>query len=145
MSDIIIASNNSNKVKEIKQIISPYFDHVYSLKEKAIDVEVEETGLTFYENALLKAKEICKLSSISALADDSGLMVDCLNGQPGVHSARFAGYPCDDNKNNSLLLQKLKGVKNRKASFVSCIVIYNPDGTTISAEGKTRGEILSVQ
>lgn len=142
MNDIIIASNNKHKIAEIKQILANFFDNIYSLKEKGIDVEVEETGKTFYENALLKAKEICRLSGMAALADDSGIVVEHLNGEPGVYSARFAGYPCDDKKNNELLLKKLEGVSNRKAEFVSCIVIYNPDGKIITAEGKTKGEII---
>ncbi|MFW5780233.1 MAG: RdgB/HAM1 family non-canonical purine NTP pyrophosphatase [Bacillota bacterium] len=142
MKDIIIASNNQHKIKEIKQILGDFFDNIYSLKEKGIDIEVDETGKTFYENALIKAREISKISGMSALADDSGLMVEYLNGQPGVYSARFAGYPCDDNNNNKLLLKKLEGVADRRASFVSCIVIYKTDGSIISAEGKTDGEII---
>lgn len=142
MKEIVIASNNKHKVKEIKQLIGEYFDKIYSLKELNIDVEIEETGSSFYENALIKAKAISQRVNMQALADDSGLMVEYLDGKPGVYSARFAGAPSDDKKNNQLLIQKLKGIKNRKACFKTCIVIFNPKGEIISAEGITEGEIL---
>ncbi|MDD4316335.1 MAG: XTP/dITP diphosphatase [Clostridia bacterium] len=139
--NIVIASNNAHKIDEIKQIIGEYFDKIYSLKELSVNVEVEETGSTFYENALLKAREVSRITGMTALADDSGLEVDALNGAPGVYSARFAGEGATDAKNNALLLEKLQGISDRKAAFVSCIIIFFPGGGTISAEGRTYGEI----
>lgn len=142
MKEIVIASNNKHKIKEIKQIIGDYFDKIYSLNELGIDIEIEENGDTFYDNSLIKAKTISDMTNMPALADDSGLMVDALDGKPGVHSARFAGFPSDDKKNIQLLLNKLNGENNRKANFVSCIVIFMPDGSIITSEGRTDGEIL---
>lgn len=139
---IVIASNNKHKIAEIKQIIGGCFDNIYSLKELDVHIEVEETGSTFYDNALLKAKEICRLTGMAALADDSGLEVDALGGAPGVFSARFAGEPSDDKKNNAYLLDKLKKVTDRRAAFVSCIVILFPSGEIVTAEGRTEGEII---
>ena len=103
-------------------------------------MEIEEDGDTFYENALKKAREVSRLSGSPALADDSGLIVEHLGG-PGVYSARFAGYPCDHEKNNDLLLRKLKGIENRKARFVCCVVVYYPNGKIVKAKGETLGEI----
>lgn len=139
---IVIASNNAHKITEIKDMLGGFFDRVLSLKELDIHIEVEETGSTFYENALLKAKEISRITGMTALADDSGLEVEALGGAPGVFSARFAGEPCNDKKNNAFLLKKLEGVTNRKAAFVSCIILYFPNGDIISAEGRTEGEII---
>lgn len=140
--NIVIASNNRHKIAEIKQIIGGCFENIYSLKELDVHAEVEETGATFYDNALLKAKEICRLTGMTALADDSGLEVEALEGAPGVFSARFAGEPSDDKRNNALLLEKLKKATDRRAAFVSCIVIYFPSGDIIAAEGRTEGEII---
>ncbi len=139
--NIVIAGNNRHKIAEIKDIIGSYFENIYSLKELDIHIEVEETGSTFYDNALLKAKEICRLTGMTAIADDSGLEVEALGGAPGVYSARFAGEPSDDKKNNAYLLEKLKTVTDRRAAFVSCIMIFFPNGEIISAEGRTEGEI----
>lgn len=140
--ELVIASNNKHKIVEITQILGNFFDKVYSLKDLNIDIEIEETGNTFYENALIKAKAISELTNMAALADDSGLMVDALNGEPGVYSARYAGIESNDAENNALLLKNMQGVTDRKAHFVSCIVLYYPDGRVISTLGKTQGEIL---
>lgn len=141
MKDIVIASNNANKIKEIKQLIGEYFDKIYSLDELSIDIEIEENGQTFYDNALIKAKTIASLTNMIVLADDSGLMVDALGGRPGVYSARYAGDSCDDKNNIALLLKELDQKTCRKAKFVCCIVVYLPDGTIIVSEGITEGEI----
>jgi XTP/dITP diphosphohydrolase len=140
--ELVIASNNKHKIKEITQILGNYFDKLYSLSDLGIDVEVEETGNTFYENALIKAKTISEMANMVALADDSGLMVDALNGEPGVFSARYAGPECITEENNKLLLKNMSGITDRKASFVSTIVIYFPNGKIITTTGKTDGEIL---
>lgn len=140
--DIIIASNNKHKIREIKEILGDKFDNIFSLSDKNIDIEIEETGLTFYENALIKAETICKLTGLPTLSDDSGLEVEALNGAPGVYSARYAGEPSSDKKNNELLLKNLKNITNRKARFTCVIVLCYPDGSNISATGYCNGEIL---
>lgn len=142
MKEIVIASNNSSKIEEIKQIMGGCFDRMYSPKELGIDIDVLESGGSFYENALIKARAISDLTGKSALADDSGLTAEALNGAPGVFSARYAGYPADDKKNIEKLLNELSEQKNRRAAFVCCIVIYNRDGSVITAEGRVEGEIL---
>ena len=143
--DIIIASNNKNKVREIKQILAGSFDNFYSLQEVGIDIDIEETGTTFFENALLKAKTIADITGKVCIADDSGLMVDVLDGKPGVYSARFAGEPCNDKNNNEKLLSLLKEYPYSKktAKFVSTIVVYYPNNTYITASGEVKGHILT--
>ncbi|MEG1963687.1 MAG: XTP/dITP diphosphatase [Clostridia bacterium] len=140
--DLVIASNNKNKIKEIKAILNGKFEHIYSLSEQNINVEIEETGATFKQNALIKANAICKLCGLPTLADDSGLCVDALNNAPGVYSARYAGEPCNDANNNTLLLKNLQNCNNRKASFVSVVALVYPNGATYYGEGKIEGEIL---
>ncbi len=140
---LVLATNNNNKVREIKQILSNKFEEFITLKELGIDVEIEETGTTFFENSFIKASTITKMTGLPALADDSGLQVDALNGAPGIFSARFAGENADDNKNIDLLLEKMTTETNRKANFVSVVTVTYPDGKTISAEGKTFGRILT--
>ncbi len=139
--DLIIASNNKNKIKEIKEIAGDRFS-LFSLADKGIDIDVEETGLTFAENALLKAKAVSDLTGMAALADDSGLEVYALNGAPGVFSARYGGVHGDDNANNQRLLSELQGVTDRRARFVSVIALYCPNGECVFAEGAVEGVIL---
>lgn len=141
MMTVVAATNNKHKLKEITAILGGFFN-VTSLKDLGLDIDVEETGETFYDNALLKAKAVSEQSGMPAIADDSGLMVDALNGIPGVKSARYAGEPCDDKKNNEKLLAALQSIENRAAKFVSAIVLYFPDKTTYYAEGEARGVIL---
>lgn len=140
--ELVIASNNKNKIIEITQILGNFFDKLYSLKDLGIDIEIAETGSTFYENALIKAKEISKLTNMAALSDDSGLEVAALCGAPGVYSARYAGENATDEKNNALLLKNMEKITKRQAQFVSSIVLYYPDGKIVSALGSTQGEIL---
>ena len=138
---IAIATNNKNKVKEIRAVLGGHFDAMYSLEDLGINVEIEETGDTLTENALIKARTIRDLSGLPALADDSGLMVDALDGAPGVYSARYAGEEHDDKKNNALLLKNLEG-KPRTAHFCSVIALAYPDGKELTAEGRVEGHIL---
>lgn len=138
---IAIATNNKNKVKEIRAVLGEHFDAMYSLEDLGINVEIEETGDTLTENALIKARTIRDLSGLPALADDSGLMVDALDGAPGVYSARYAGEEHDDKKNNALLLKNLEG-KPRTAHFCSVIALAYPDGKELTAEGRVEGHIL---
>ncbi len=136
---IVIASGNAHKIKEIQDMLPEY--EVIGYKSLGFDFEIEENGKTFYENALIKAKAVSDAINLPALADDSGICVDALNGAPGIYSARYAGDG-DDLHNNTLLIENLKGEKNRKAKFVCCIVMYFPDGKIISATGETHGSIL---
>lgn len=142
--EFVVSSNNKNKLKEIRAIFGAEAV-LRSLSDENLDIEIEETGTTFYENALIKAKTVCGLTGKPTLADDSGLEVEYLNGAPGVYSARYAGEPANDELNNIKLLSELEGVEKekRKARFVSCIVIYYPNGEIISAEGTCEGIILT--
>lgn len=143
--ELVIASNNQNKIREIKQIIGDKFTKIYSLKELGVEVDVEETGATFFENSLIKAKAITEITGKASLADDSGLVVDVLGGAPGVYSARFAGEPCNDENNNDKLLKLLEGVKyeDKTARFVSVVTLYYPNGEYVFSEGSVEGHVLS--
>lgn len=144
MKKIILASNNSHKVQEIKEMLSDFPFEIVSLKEADIDVDVEETGATFMENAYIKAYEIHKLADgAMVLSDDSGLMVDSLGGAPGVYSARFAGEHGNDKKNNDKLLKLLEGksLEERKARFVCAIVLIVDEDRTIKVHGEVEGHI----
>lgn len=139
---LAIATNNQHKLQEIRAILGDSFEELLSLKDLGIDVDVEETGTTLEENALVKARAILALSGIATLADDTGLMVDVLNGAPGVYSARYAGEEHNDAKNRALLLKNLDGVKDRSAHFATVIALCYPDGKTLTASGRVNGEIL---
>lgn len=145
MKKLIVASNNQGKIKEIKQILSKYDINIVSLKDEKIDIEVEENGTTFMENAYIKASMIHKLvKDCMVLADDSGLMVDCLNGAPGIYSARFAGEHGNSKKNNDKLLDLLsKKDKDKKtAKFVCSMVLIVNDNKVIKVQGEVSGEII---
>lgn len=136
---IVLASGNKHKIKEIGAML-PEFE-VVGYKDFGVDFEIEENGSTFYENALIKAKTVSETLGLPALADDSGICVDALNGAPGIYSARYAGDG-DDNHNNQLLLKNMQGVTNRDAKFVCCMVFYKPNGEIVTATGETKGKIL---
>ena len=121
--DIIIATNNAHKVEEFKRILTPLGFNVFSLKDKNIKIDVEENGTTFEENAIIKAKAIYDIVKLPVIADDSGLCVDALNGEPGIFSARYGGKDLDQHSKNSLILKRLEGVENRSARFV-CAIAY---------------------
>ncbi|MBQ8528512.1 MAG: RdgB/HAM1 family non-canonical purine NTP pyrophosphatase [Clostridia bacterium] len=139
---LIIASNNSHKIGEIKKILSDKFDEILSLREAGIDHETVEDGTTFMENALKKAREISEISGECALADDSGICVDALGGAPGIFSARFAGEHGNDEKNNELLLEKLRGATDRSAHYTAAIALVYPDGKEVTFEGYMYGKII---
>lgn len=139
---LAIATNNAHKLQEIRAILRGQFDELLSLKDLGIDVDVEETGKTLEENALLKARTIQELCHMPTLADDTGLMVDALNGAPGVYSARYAGEEHNDANNRALLLKNLKNEQNRKAHFATVIAIVYPNGDFITSKGRVEGEIL---
>ena len=124
MKKLILASNNAKKLKELKAILSDMDVEILSQREAGCNFEVEETGTTFAENAYLKAKAVFDATGEATVADDSGLMVDALNGEPGVYSARYApgGHDASDKEKYMYLLSKLEGVTDRRAKFVM------PDG-----------------
>lgn len=139
---LVLATNNKHKVKEIKSILGDAFSEILTLSEAGLDIDIEETGKTFAENAFIKASTVQKLTNMAALADDSGLEVDALGGAPGVYSARYAGEDQNDKNNIKKLLKNMEKEENRKASFTTVLCLYYPSGKVVYAEGKTNGEIL---
>ena len=138
---LIIASNNNHKLIEIKAILGGLFEEILSMREAGIEHETIEDGSTFMENAVKKAKEIAEISGCCALADDSGICVDALDGAPGIYSARFCGHHGDDEANNRLLLEKRKGREDRGAHYTCAIALVYPDGRQVCAEGYMYGQI----
>lgn len=142
--DFILATNNMKKLAEMQRILSPLGINVVTAKMLGITLEeVEEDGETFEDNAKIKARAACKATNMPAIADDSGLCVDYLDGAPGVYSARFAGEHGNDEKNNDLLLEKLDGVpmEKRTAYYVCAICCTFPDGKEIVVRGECNGFI----
>jgi len=142
--DFILATNNMKKLAEMQRILSPLGINVVTAKMLGVTLEdVEEDGETFEDNAKLKARAACKEMNMPAIADDSGLCVDYLNGAPGIFSARFAGEHGNDEKNNDLLLEKLDGVplEKRTAHYVCAICCTFPDGREIVVRGECSGVI----
>ena len=137
---IVVATGNKHKLREIAEIFPDY--EIVSQKEMGFDGDVEETGATFEENALIKARAAVAALGCTAIADDSGLCVDSLGGQPGVFSARYAGLHGDDRKNRLLLLKNMENIIDRRAYFKSAIALVTPNGEELVVEGKTHGEIL---
>lgn len=123
---IILASNNKNKLREIKKELSIFGIDVISQKEAGYDIEVEETGTTFAENAILKAEEIFKMSKKPVIADDSGLQIDALNGEPGVYSARYAGENATDKDKINKVLNLMKNVTDntKRTARFRCAICY---------------------
>lgn len=138
---IIAATGNAGKVREIKKIFSDEKIEILSMGEIGIDIEIEENGTTFEENALIKARTISKMTGEIALADDSGLCVDAMGGAPGIYSARYAGEDATDAQRIEKLLAELDGEENRKAKFVSVIAVVFPDGTELTTVGEVHGQI----
>ena len=140
---IILATNNKSKVKEISEMMSGSDITFESLADAGINVEVEETGTTFEENALLKAREICKLSGKTTISDDSGLEIDALDGAPGIYSSRFMGEDTSYDIKNNALIEKLENVADpdRTARFRCCMALVLPDGREFVTEGAMEGII----
>lgn len=142
--DFILATNNMKKLAEMQRILSPLGINVVTAKMIGIELpEVEENGKTFEDNAEIKASSACKITKMPSIADDSGLCVDYLDGAPGIYSARFSGEHGNDEKNNDLLLEKLKGVpmEKRTAYYVCAICCIFPDGRRIVVRGECHGHI----
>lgn len=141
MKRLVLATNNQGKVAEIRELLSSSYDEIVTLADLGLDVKVEEDGDNFEANAIKKAVEISRRVEGDVLADDSGLSVAALGGRPGVRSARFAGENATDAQNNALLLEQMKGVKDRRAQFVCCIVLASGGKVKYSVEGTVDGEI----
>ena len=137
----VLATHNPGKLREMGEILSSFGVEVVSPADVGITVDVEETGTTFAENAMLKARAICAASGLPAIADDSGLCVDALNGAPGVYSARYGGEGLDDTGRYRLLLENMRGQTPRTAKFVSVITCCFPNGDVLSARGECPGTI----
>ena len=137
----VLATHNPGKLREMGEILKDFGIEVVSPRDLGITVDVEETGTTFAENAMLKAKAICKEANLPAIADDSGLCVDALNGAPGVYSARYGGEGLDDKGRYLLLLSSLRGAPTRAAHFACAVACAFPNGDTLTAEGRCDGSI----
>lgn len=142
---LLVASNNEHKVEEFRRILQPLGLRVASPVECGLRVDVHEIGSSFAENALLKARAFSSASGMPAVADDSGLAVDALNGEPGVYSARFGGPGLDDEGRYRLLLDRLSGVpeSDRSARFITAITLSTPCGETLAVAGTVDGVIAS--
>ena len=142
---IILASNNKNKMREFRELLAGTDAEPISQRDAGCDFEVDETGTTFEENAFLKADAVLKATGCIAVADDSGLVVDALNGEPGIYSARYGfGHDASDADRNRYLLGKLGDEKNRRARFVCCVCCCLPDGGLLPAMVLRAGLFASV-
>ena len=142
---LLIASNNAHKVREIREILSGYFDEMVTMREAGLSIDVVEDGATFQDNAVKKATEILEKSGFdAALADDSGLCVDALGGAPGVYSARYAGEGHDDAANNAKLMADMRDVPDGKRTcrFVSCVALARKGMPVLVAQGTAEGTLL---
>lgn len=138
----IIATNNPDKLVELERILKPLGIDAVSPKQANISLgDVEETGETFLENSFIKAQAACKKTGLPAIADDSGICVDYLDGAPGIYSARFAGEDATDEDKNNLILEKLKDTDDRGAHYTAAITCVFPNGDKLQVEGKCFGEI----
>lgn len=140
---IIFATGNKDKMKEIRMILSDLDVPVFSMKEAGVSADIEENGKTFVENAVIKATAVQKMTGDIVLADDSGLEIDFLNGEPGIYSARYMGEDTSYDIKNNAILERLKGVpeEQRTARFVCAIAAAMPDGSVLTSEGVMEGAI----
>ena len=138
---LVLASKNPHKLTEMQAILAQLGVEVVLERDVGADVEVEETGATFQENAFLKARAVMEATGLPAVADDSGLCVDALNGAPGVYSARYGGPELDDEGRYRLLLDNLRGQLDRRGKFVSAICCCFPNGDRVEARGECPGTI----
>ena len=143
MTDIVFATGNAGKVKEINMILADEQILVHTMQEAGITIEIEENGNSFEENAIIKAKEVAKYTNAVVLADDSGLEIDYLNGEPGIYSARYMGEDTSYRIKNQNLIDRLAGVpeEKRSARFVCVIAAVFPDGEVVTTKGVMEGMI----
>ncbi len=142
---VVLASKNKHKLEEIRKITDRFDMELVLQSEMGVDIDVEETGTTFEENSFIKAEAVMKATGLPALADDSGIAVDALNGEPGIYSARY-GFDdtLDDVGRLNLLLKNAEHIPDgqRQAKFVCVITMVSPDGSVIQARGEIHGELL---
>lgn len=143
MKKIVFASNNDGKIKEIKEILKDFDAEILTMKEAGADIEIEENGTTFEENALIKARAVMQITGEITMADDSGLEIDYLNGEPGVYSARYMGHDTSYDIKNNAIIERMKNVSgnNRSARFVCAIAAVFPDGKEFVEKGTMEGVI----
>ena len=141
--EFILATANPGKIKEMSDILKGFDIEIKTRADLGIDMEIEETGTTFIDNAMLKAVAICKTAGMPAIADDSGLMIESLDGRPGVYSSSFGGEDLTNEQRVVYLLDEMKNMEHREAKFVCTIVCVFPDGSVLSARGECRGKILT--
>lgn len=143
MKQIIFATGNEGKVREVQAIMADMDVEVLSLKQAGISVDIEENGTTFEENAIIKAREIAKLTDAVVLADDSGLEIDYLNKEPGIYSARYLGEDTPYTEKNRIILERMDGVEREKrtARFICAMAAVFPDGSVITTYGTIEGRI----
>jgi XTP/dITP diphosphohydrolase len=140
---IIFATGNKDKIKEIRAIFGDRVEEVLTMKEAGIDIDIEENGTTFLENALIKARSVAAHCDAIVMADDSGLVIDALNGEPGVYSARYLGRDTSYHEKNQNLIERLAGKEGeeRSARFVCAIAAVMPDGREFTSEKTMEGQI----
>ncbi|QAS54014.1 XTP/dITP diphosphatase [Halobacillus litoralis] len=145
MKELLVATKNEGKIGEFRDMFSKYNISVKSLLDLDESIDIEETGTTFEENAVIKAQTMMEQLNIPVVADDSGLEVDALNGAPGVYSARYAGIEKDDNENLQKLLNNLEGIpeSQRDARFVCAVAVARPGAATIVKRGTCEGSIAN--
>ena len=140
---ILIATSNEGKMKEFRRLLADKNVEVLSMKEAGINIDIEENGTTFEENAAIKAKTLCAASNTICLADDSGLVIDYLGGEPGIYSARYLGHDTPYEEKNRKIIERMKGIeeKDRTARFVCAVAAAFPDGTVMTVTDTMEGLI----
>lgn len=143
MKKIVFASNNDGKIEEIREILKDFDAQILTMKEAGADIEIEENGTTFEENALIKARAVMQITGEITMADDSGLEIDYLNGEPGVYSARYMGHDTPYDIKNNAIIQRMKNASGneRSARFVCAIAAVFPDGKEFVEKGTMEGVI----
>ena len=140
---LILASNNKAKLREFRRMFEGTEVELVSQREAGFDIEVEENGTSFEENSYIKAKAITDLSGCAAIADDSGIEVDCLGGEPGIYSARYGvGHEASDEERNNYMLAKMGDSQDRTARYVCAVCCTLPNGDVIRTRGECEGDIL---
>lgn len=137
-----LATSNAGKLRDFQRLFAGSGVELVLADAAGVDVDVEETGKTFEENALIKARHAAGATNLPVLADDSGLAVEALDGAPGVYSARYAGPRCDDHANNVKLIETLAGIEDRRAAFVCVLALVLPDGTEVLSYGRCEGLVI---
>lgn len=143
MTKIIIATSNEGKLKEFRKLLSHKDVDIISMKDAGININIEENGTTFEENAIIKAKTVCEYSNCLCLSDDSGLEIDCLGGEPGIYSARYLGHDTPYEKKNRIIIDRIKDVPDEKrtARYVCAVAAAFPDGRVLTAVDTLEGAI----